>query len=494
MASEPYDGASLPAFPGNVVLRFDEPVGLIAWRLVGPNGTGVSPLAPPAAEGQTIRATYKANLPQGGYVLSYRVTSADGHAVAGAVAFGVGRAARAAGPAGMVRNRWEVPSMVVRWLFYLTLMVASGGLLFRALVADPPAALRRSLQRVAAAGTGLAALQLGLRGALLADAPLGGLVSPATWRLAVTTSVAPSLALSCCGLLAGMVALGQRGTGWRLAGVGAAVAAVAGLCLTGHAATASPRWTAVPLLAAHTLAVAFWLGAFWPLLVLAQGPAAIAGHACRRFSRLAVPCVVVLVGTGVGLAALQLGHWDALLQTQYGILVMGKLGLLAVLILLAAWNRNRLTPALLAGAPRAALHLRASIAAEAVLAAVVLALTAALTFTPPPRAQPPELPLMVMAANGPIMAHVELQSSRPGTNRISVSLMPPTALPKEVWLELTQKAAGAGPIRRRLVQDAAGAWSLGPADLAIPGRWTLRIELLMTEYDVISMETEAEIH
>ena len=270
MGIEPADGASLDEAPPSVALRFDEAVTLIALRLVGPDGRAV-PLGSVDARGGVLRAAVPAGLPAGVYLLSWRVTSVDSHPVAGSAAFGVGMASRPvqAGQMAMdVASIWAVPSQMARWLFYVALMAAAGGALFRAAVAEVPRHVRRGLTIAALFGTALSAVQLGLRGAFLNGAGLNGFWDAASWQLGLGATLATSLFVSGVGLLGCAVTLRQDGPTWRVLGAMAGTLAVAGFPLSGHAATAEPRWLTAPSLGLHTLAVAFWLGAFWPLLAM----------------------------------------------------------------------------------------------------------------------------------------------------------------------------------------------------------------------------------
>lgn len=115
--------------------------------------------------------------------------------------------------------------------------------------------------------------------------------------------------------------------------------AVVGFPLSGHAATAEPRWLTTPSLALHTLAVAFWLGAFWPLLALLRDPTPSIA-AVRRFSLLAVPTVALLVATGLVIAVVQV---ERARQPWSSLLLLAKFAGVAGLITLAARNRLSLT-------------------------------------------------------------------------------------------------------------------------------------------------------
>lgn len=73
--------------------------------------------------------------------------------------------------------------------------------------------------------------------------------------------------------------------------------------------------------------------------------------------------------------------------TSYGQFVAIKPGVFLGIIGLAAWNKLRLTPALLRQEPGAGRHLQLSIRAEALLVALVLLITAVLTTVSAP--EPP---------------------------------------------------------------------------------------------------------
>src|SRR5690606_36205139 len=105
----------------------------------------------------------------------------------------------------------------------------------------------------------------------------------------------------------------------------------------------------------------------------------------RRFSRIAVGAVALLVAAGLIMVVLQVGSMSGLVGTTYGLILLAKLALVAALLALAAINKLRLTPSLALGEPGAVMALRRTIAAEVGLALAILVATAALGTTPPPR-------------------------------------------------------------------------------------------------------------
>ena len=77
------------------------------------------------------------------------------------------------------------------------------------------------------------------------------------------------------------------------------MAVVGSFALTGHAASAAPRWLTVPAVAVHVLCAAFWVGSLLPLWWSLQLDRASAVTVLRRFSAVALVAVALLVGAGV---------------------------------------------------------------------------------------------------------------------------------------------------------------------------------------------------
>jgi putative copper export protein len=169
---------------------------------------------------------------------------------------------------------------------------------------------------------------------------------------------------------------------WTLfvAVMGAMLAAVA-LTLTGHTSVNPLRALLAPLLAVHLLVAAFWFGALWPLwLMLRHESAAAAVVVLRRFSQVAIWLVPCIALAGLGMAFVLIDSWSTFTRA-YGLILIAKAAVFALLLVLAARNRWRFTPALVSGpTPEAARGaLRRSLLTEYLLIAGVLAITAVLT-------------------------------------------------------------------------------------------------------------------
>jgi putative copper export protein len=197
--------------------------------------------------------------------------------------------------------------------------------------------------------------------------------------------------LTAASLIALAIALARpRQAAWKVAAFGALGLALA-TSLSGHAA-ATGQWTVVAVLSntLHILAAGGWLGALL-LVVVAGVPATAAiqplgrGLAVRGmvdvFSPMALAFAGVLAVTGVVAAVLRLGAWSALTGSDYGRLLLLKLGGVVLVLMAGAYNWRRLRPVI--DADRVG-TLRRTAAAELVLGFLVLAVTAWLVATPPP--------------------------------------------------------------------------------------------------------------
>ena len=124
----------------------------------------------------------------------------------------------------------------------------------------------------------------------------------------------------------------------------------------------------------HLLAAGAWLGSLLPLFItIGTLPHNGAATACRNFTPIGLSAVLVLGGTATVQVAEFMGGLPGLFGTGYGQVALVKLGLFVVLLALAALNRLALTDRLAGTAPDATRrHMRASVATEAVLGALVV--------------------------------------------------------------------------------------------------------------------------
>ena len=419
----PSASAILDSPPPDVALTYDEAVEpRFAIVLVSDKDGHSVTTGPPTRSPQnpdTLIVPLKPHLPEGWYLVYWRVISVDGHPVQSAFTFAVGPNP---GPAPQfvaphISGSATTPQLVAaKWFVFLTVMASVGLLAIRLAVARPlvrrvaGTTLRSLTVAFGVASTlALVAVPVYLEEATAIDSlhsffDVGGLVP--LWR---TTAFGRGYVdLELCLVLfvvAAWVAVWvdrpdreHRSVAEILAGLGVA-GAVAAVCVipaaAGHAAQTAPRGVAVGLDWLHVLSGSLWFGGLIGLLILwASQPVGKRVPALAvvvpRFSNMALVSVLLLLGTGVGAAVLHLPILSALWTTSYGTAILVKASLLAVAMLLGGVNQVRTRPRLVASTtrpelgPGAASLLRVLVSAEVgVIIAIVLA-SAVLTSLAPP--------------------------------------------------------------------------------------------------------------
>ncbi len=369
LETSPVDGEVLASAPEEMRLRFDEAVSFNqrSIQLLDVTAKKLPIGTPGHVEGKanTARVSLPTDLAEGTYVVAWRVTSADSHVVAGAFSFSVGHPSAVAAPLEPDASRVApVVDGIGRALAFLGMALAVGGALF-VVVLWPAGRGDRRGRRVVWSGFG--ALTVGTLAVLLVQGPyaagtsLAGVFDPDLLGTTLSTRLGHALVARLVIVLALGVLFGLAvrpaapsdgaevagGAGRIAVSVAAAVGAVA-LTLTwtlaDHAQTGAQTWVAVPAASLHLLAMALWLGGLVLLVagVLVPGGGRAPGGVLSlapvlpRFSRLAEICFAVIAVTGGYLAWRQVGTWAALVATEFGQLLLGKVAAVLVVVGLAA--------------------------------------------------------------------------------------------------------------------------------------------------------------
>ncbi len=355
-------------------------------------------------------------VPEGWYLVFWRVISVDGHPVRGAFTFKVG-------PNPGPPPRFVIPSLsetaatpnllAARWVAFLSIMAAVGLFVLRIAIARP------LISRVS--GTRLRAVSIAFwiaLGVALVATPVYVLLATSEFALRSVWAIGdlvPLMRVSAFGrgfldieLALGLFALAAAAALWLdrperplrsvaallalLGALMAAAAALLGPAAAGHAAQTSPRWLALAVDWVHVSAGALWIGGLIGLLVLWRSLAAgkrVAGLAVcvPRFSNVAFVSVNVLLITGITASVLHVPTVSSLWGTSYGKAILWKAGLLFVAMLLGAANLLRTKPGLAATGDRAAgaaRLLRRLVSVEVVVVASAIFAAAVLSSLPPP--------------------------------------------------------------------------------------------------------------
>jgi copper transport protein len=524
----PSASRTVSAPPPRVVLSFTEPVEA-RFAIVSVTDAGGKQVAagPPRSEpgaAQTLITPVR-RVPEGWYLVFWRVISADGHPVRGAFTFAVG-------PNPGPPPQFQVPSLsetatttrllVSRWVVFLSLLTALGLFVLRALIARPVVRIVTgcslqplSLAFVAALGVALVAIpvyvdlataQFTLRSAF----DLGAIVPAARASAFGRDFLDLELVLALFGLAA-LVALfldrperSQRSVVELVALPAALLAGVAALvlpALAGHAGQKSPRGLALPLDTVHMGAAAIWLGGLVGLVVFwlsleAKARVVALAHVVPRFSAVAFGSVVVLVGTGIGSAFLELPTLATLWQTSYGQALVVKIVLLFGTLLLAGVNLARTKPRLQAAGvrpslgPGAAVLLRRLVQGEIVFVASALFAAMVLTSLAPPASALARLkniaarvgpgPVSKVVAKGPYRLRVEVSPNRatlPNTFSLALTRGGRPVRGAEVVSRFDMLDMEMGEQSYRFPERRPGVFVKSAPALVMVGHWALQFEV-----------------
>lgn len=502
-ASTPGDGATVDNAPSELVLTFNEPLdpALSTVTVLDSSGATAGGKAEPVpGEPARLRAAL-GDLAEGVYTATWRVTSpSDGHTTVGAVAFGVGVPATPVGSKGSATSI-ESPaptfaSVAGRWLFYAGVVLLLGAAVVGVLVASRPAAI--PAWGLVASWAGAAAgvvLTIGDKAASTRTG-VGELVSSATghklaWQAGAVALVGVAVTW----------ASRQRARSALVAVGVAAAAAMLARALAGHANAASPRWLGVGMQWAHLAAVGAWVGGLpWLLIALRRDEAGRGPGLARRFSSIAAATLGVVALTGTLRAVDEVGAWSRLLDTDFGVTLLVKLGLFSALVVVAASSRFRHVAA---AAVNRAGGFRRAVRGEVALAAGVLGATAWLAGLAPSAtvaaASRGGAPTVTVSGNDyatSVRARLEISPGAAGPNRFQLEVedydsgepVPAEAVSLRFQLDGRPDVAST---TLDLTRDGDEEWEGSTNVLSINGRWTVTA-LVQTASDAVEVPMEFE--
>jgi copper transport protein len=476
VSSQPSDGASLHAAPDAVVLAFtEEPdAGLSFIKVLDSNGgsheRGSATIA--AGKPRSLRIAV-GDVGRGVYTVSWRVVSrVDGHFTTGAFAFGIG-----VDPADIERAKTTQPAAPAleplealgRFVLYVGLVGAAGAAWVGGLLLPSLSGRTRRLAWSATVMAFAGVAILGLAQQHAAGAPWASFLDAPIGRALIERVV------GLAALAAGAVVLlrtPRRRLG-SLIVVGAALVTIAVHASAGHADTGDFALVKVATQLVHFAAVAVWIGGLAALLLSIRGAEdETKTRAVRRFSTVAGIALALVAGAGIARAIAEVGSWRALVQTNYGRIVITKLVLGGVLVLLGARNRWWNVPR----ASESLRGLRNVSRVELSAAGVVLALTALLSSLVPARsvslAQPSSIELTGSNFAESVRVSLKITPGFPGANVFAVRtevLRGPKGI-DGVTMRLSSRRAGIAEIPVRL-RRRGDEWTARSAGVPLPGVW-----------------------
>jgi putative copper resistance protein D len=414
----------------------------------------------------------------------------------------------------------------VRLVHFAATLLTAGAVFFAAVVSNPAARIASGNKRVTAdvrawnrllAWSALVLAVISGAGWLfLTAAAMSGdklvdvLPSGALWTVLTKTTfghawlIRAVLAAALAAMLVPCFSTYSRNPVWLdVTAAFVAAAFAGGLAWGGHAAGGLGAEAIIhpPADVLHLVAAAAWVGALAPLAILL----AITGHApdeldlartaTVRFSALGMAAVATLLATGLINSWYLVGSTAALLGTYYGHLLLFKLALFLGMVMIAAFNWSRLTPALVqtnsvAAAQSARRRLYRSAMMEAAAGAIIIAIVAVLGTQPPANHAdhhstsgplPPDAAFQhIHSEEG--MADVMIEPGRVGTAHATIRLWNDdleTLPARSLTLTLTAPAAGSKSVTLNAVQQPDAAWIVDGIQLPQAGNWNVEVDAIL---------------
>lgn len=353
VSSSPEADSLLQEAPTQVVLTFTEAVSPVAdrVRVIAPDGRRVDRNeARPSGE-QLIIPLATITQP-GTYLVTFRVISADSHPVFGAFSFSY----QMVSPGGPPEAEGVQPSgfvlaalPVARWIGYLGLVLLVGATVVLTLL-WPRRLDRRDPLRVAYLGAGLLALGTVLALVLYVPYVAGGGIGDITSAdlrqvLSDQYGAAHLVRLGALGAALVLLRAVAQGRGWTADKVMLTVLGVIGVgtwSISGHPSATQVPTVSVTADMVHLAAMSFWVGglAMLALFLLPRATAPELAAIVPVWSRWATYAVGALLLTGLAQSLLEVRPLGALVDTSYGLVLLAKVALVAVVIAVAYFSRR----------------------------------------------------------------------------------------------------------------------------------------------------------
>lgn len=526
--SNPAPNALLQEQPDNLIIQFNEPIvaNLSRIELLTQAGetVAVGSVELIDANGRTL-AVALPKLEQGAYLVSWQVLSAvDGHTTSGTFSFGLGVAATAVSGESSVTAQLSVLSAAARWLTLTGIALLMGLFAFRLFVWNPIVAdvdmeadetqLDLSLARVGIriGISGIVLIGLGLILIFIDQTRVYDLLQTANLQSWISTRFGTMwlirlllLALSHFNLSRFVdVNNGRkelRGWEWWL-GLLLAVGLSLTVALISHSAALVDETVQSMIIDwIHVLAGTIWVGGLL-FLALALWQSRGLPNESRtwlnlslmlNFSAIAAIAVGLLLSSGGYLAGKHVGGWTALIGTAYGLLLLGKIGLVLLIIGVAGLNLLFVKPRLSAiyeepdnaNTPVVLRRFSRLVWVEMGLAFLILAAAGALTdlqrgVDAPLLADAPGKTTMVQSADD-LQVEMQIEPALIGPNHFEILIMDGEGNPvtdvEEVSLRYTFLGQSVGASSGEAESLGNGRFQLDGSYISLIGTWQVEASI-----------------
>jgi copper transport protein len=514
VATDPANGTIVPDAPNKITLTFSESVQLVSGKIqvLGPDNKRAD-AGEPKQDGDSVTIPLRTGGGRGTYLVSYRVISADSHPVGGTITYSVG--APSTTPTATINDTNVDPVVrtlipIGKYLGYVGLALVVGPVLVLALL-WPHRLSRRGPANLVYTGIGL--ILLSTLWALWLQAPyalgvgvfgvqMGDIRDVLGSTFGAVMLVRLGVILAAAVLLRPML----RGDGGEskadLALLGVlGVAALATWPLTGHPTASPVAGVSVVVDAIHLASMSVWLGGLVMLVafLLPRANERELGAILPIWSRWAATAVSALILAGVVQALIEVASFKGLVDSMYGVLILIKVGLAALVLAVAAYSRRLVRSKTAETGPRT---LRPPVYVELAITAVVLGVTATLVQISPPRtaeaaeqATTTTTTVSQTLKDSTMSLQVDIFPASVGNNSIHLYAYTPQNKPLPV-VEWSATAAlpakGIEPIEVPLLR-ITDFHAIGDIALPAAGEWTFKFTARTSDIDESTLSMTAKV-
>lgn len=519
--TDPGEGEVLATAPEQVQLTFDEPVRLqeSAVRLFDASGDELE------VEARTVDAevavTFPGEVDVGTYVVSWRVISTDGHPIAGSLTFSIGAPSEQVADVpttGSSSGGVVAAHGVLHGLMYLGLFAAAGLVVFLVLLLPASEGLDHARRRVrnvmtiaAVVGGAAAVLLLPVSTSYQEGLGLGDVLSGRAWTAQLLGAAGLMTLLVVVGLTVAVVGTRMPTTrvSQRVVAMSGVVLALGSLALVGHTRSFGPPALVMTADVLHVAAGAVWFGGLLGLGLTLPGLAKrerTVSITLARFSSVAAGLLALLTVAGLTLSWRILRSWSALIETDFGKVLLVKVGIVGLAVGIAGWNRFGLLPRM----QRADSYrerqstsrlLRIALVTEASVVVIALLITGFLVnrtpavLAPTPTAASSGARGDVMRGTaGDVQVIARVAPRAVGRNTILVQIQDPAGNPVEPYaVPVVTFSSSDLRVEAQQTTNIDSGTYLVRTLIPRPGQWTLQVSVRTSEFDNPVAQVDFEV-
>ncbi len=351
-SSNPTNGAVLKESPKNIEISFSDKINLSfdSFRLLDSDSKQIKTKMPKVEKTGNSMIVEIPKLKDGHYVVVYSIVSEDSHVIKGAISFSVGKkviqnvddnqisklleSKKTPTYLGFTRN-------ILQFILYISIALTIFLIVFRVFIFDDIKNKQLNILFYLATIFGITSsiLSIGIQAAAEGSFSISKVFSSTIIFQEIDTRIGTLYAIRAVLfiLLAVLWKLNIKIFTKFILPI-LALSILLTIALAGHASSGEYQQIAFIFDIIHVLAASIWFGGLLALPILLKK--ANYKEILRKFSTIALYCVIAILVTGIFAAWRQIGNVEVAINTFYGKLVLAKMAMYILLILTAVYTRK----------------------------------------------------------------------------------------------------------------------------------------------------------